>query len=400
MTADGELTGTANGRLRPRILVVAPSAELYGSDRTLLQAMPALVQQFDVTVAVPAEGPGLASLESMATEVVSLPDYALRRRHLTPVGFLPWLWRCLVSVVRLQRHHRRQPFTLVYSNTLAASLGPVLKLLWRRAHVVHVHECPVSPAWLPRILLAIVRASADVVVCNSRFTRDYLISHQPALAARSVVVHNGVEPVEAPPVPVPGPWFRITCVGRIHPKKGQAVLIDAARMARDAGHPWSLHFYGDALPEHRELEAGLRRLVADHGLEDRVHWHGFETDPFKRYGGADVAVVPSVQAEEFSLVCAEAQVMLLPVVATGPGGPSEILVEAETGFVVPPNDSEALFKALRTLECEPALRVRMGRKGRERVLAQFSEDAYSRRLTEVLLRAAGLRPATPLDQQS
>ncbi len=371
------------------MLVVASSAELYGSDRALLQAMPAMVRELDVTVAVPAGGAGLAQFEAMASEVVSLPDYALRRRHLTPSGFLPWVWRCLSSLARLRRAHREGRFALVYSNTLAAPLGPALKLLWGAVHVVHVHERPVSPAWLPKVLLAVLRVSADVVVCNSRFTRDWLTEHQPALAGRCFVVHNGVEALEPPPVPSPDPSLRITCVGRIHPKKGQGVLLEAARMARDAGHRWRLHFCGDALPEHRPLEAHLEGLVAEYGLEDQVHWHGFQADPYVRYGGVDVAVVPSVQAEEFSLVCAEAQVMGLPVVATGPGGPSEILIEGRTGLVVPPNEPAALYEALRRLEQDRELRLAMGRDGRAHVLEHFSQDAYGRRLTALLLRALG-----------
>ncbi len=396
MTAPSGGPTVSEAPARPRMLIVAPSAELYGSDRALLQALPEMVQNFDITLAVPAGGPGLAQFQSIVSPVVQLPDYALRRRHLTATGFLPWLWRCLVALARLHRLHRRTPFDLVYSNTLAACLGPVLKLLWARPHVMHVHERTLTPAWLPKVLLASARASADLVVCNSRFTLTFVVGHQPALAARSVVVHNGVPALAPPPARPPGPSFRITCVGRIHPKKGQGVLLEAVRIAREAGHHWQVHFYGEALPEHRDLESKLRDLVVAYGLEDQVHWHGFQADPYRCYGEADVAVVPSVQPEEFSLVCAEAQVMLLPVVATGPGGPSEILLEGSTGFVVPPNDPGRLFEALRTLQRDPELRLLMGQRGRDHVLAHFSLDVYAQSLTQALLEAVhGAKPREP-----
>lgn len=56
-------------------------------------------------------------------------------------------------------------------------------------------------------------------------------------------------------------------------------------------------------------------------------WHGYGDDASRFYEGMDVAVVHSVLPEEFSLVTAEAQAAALPVVATGPGGPSDIVID-------------------------------------------------------------------------
>ena len=79
--------------LRPRLCIVAHSAELYGADRCLHAALPELVAHFDVTVAVPSDGDGVGIMRALGAEVLLLPDYALRRRHLTPRGVFPWLAR-------------------------------------------------------------------------------------------------------------------------------------------------------------------------------------------------------------------------------------------------------------------------------------------------------------------
>jgi glycosyltransferase involved in cell wall biosynthesis len=362
---------------RPRLLVVAPSAELYGSDRALLAALPELAEAFAVVLAVPARGPAVARAEAAGVDVVEVPDHVLRRRHLGARALGPWLGRVRAAGRSLSALHRDEPFALVFGNTLAVPLAGLLARRWRVPALLHVHECP-EPRWLARALLLAARGTATTVVCNSAWTRDFVVDLAPALAARTRVVHNGLDLPPPPPPPDPSARLRVTCVGRIHPKKGQGVLVEAAASARDSGADWELHLYGDALPEHEALRRDLERQVREAGLEDRVHWHGFVDDLHRLYGGADVAVVPSVVPEEFSLVCLEASAMCLPVVATGPGGASEVVADRETGYVVPPRDPAALAARLLELERDPERRRAMGERGRERALTLFSRAAYAR----------------------
>jgi glycosyltransferase involved in cell wall biosynthesis len=230
------------------------------------------------------------------------------------------------------------------------------------------------------------------VVCNSGFTRDFVVRTVPALAGRTIVVHNGLDLPTAPPPPAPSRRLRIACVGRIHPKKGQGVLLTATAEARSRGGDWELHLYGDNLPEHEGLRRELERQVAEAGLDDRVHWHGFVDDVRTMYGGADVAVVPSVVPEEFSLVCLEASAMGLPVVATGPGGASEVVADGETGLVVPPGDAAALAAALLDLEGDPERRRAMGCRGAERARTRFSRASYAEAIVAACRSLAADRP--------
>jgi glycosyltransferase involved in cell wall biosynthesis len=361
---------------RPRLLVVAPSAELYGSDRALLAALPELAEAFRVVLAVPAAGAAVARAEAAGAAVVPVPDHVLRRRHLGARALVPWLGRMRATARRLSELHREEPFALVYGNTLAVPLAGFLARRWRVPALLHVHECP-DPRWLARALLLAARATATTVVCNSAYTRDFVVRLVPALDGRTRVVHNGLDLPPPPPPPDPSARLRVTCVGRIHPKKGQGVLVAAAAAARHEGADWELHLFGDALPEHEALRRDLERQVREAGLEERVHWHGFVDDLHVLYGGADVAVVPSVVPEEFSLVCLEASAMCLPVVATGPGGAAEVVADRETGYVVPPRDPAALAAALRAIERDPDRGRELGRRGHDRAVTHFSRTAYA-----------------------
>lgn len=378
---------------RLRLLIVQPSAELYGADRALLSALPELTETFDVTLAAAAAGPALDRARALGAEVVVLPDFATRRRHLRPLAVAPWLVRVLVAMARLTRLHRRTRFDVIYSNTLVTTIGPLLSAVWRIPHILHVHECPESNAGFLRAVFLTVRLGTDRVVCNSDATRRFVVERAPSLAARTSVVHNGIDLPEPGPPPPPSDRLRITCVARIHPKKGQSVLIEAARTLVADGVPLELHFYGDHLPEHRPLWTALLDRVDEAGLDKVVTWHGFIDDTAAMYRDCDVAVVPSVMPEEFSLVCVEAQSMRLPVVATGPGGAAEVVVDGETGVIVPPDDAPALAAALAYLADRPDRREEMGERGRARMVANFSRAPYGRRMRDLSLELARKSPA-------
>ncbi|MEM9611073.1 MAG: glycosyltransferase, partial [Actinomycetota bacterium] len=178
---------------RPRLLVLTPSADMYGSDRSLLNALPELVDRFEVTLVSAAEGPTLAHAEKLGIETKVIADFALRRRYLSPLGVFRWLWETVRAMIALVRLHRRSHFDLVYVNTLAVSVLPLARLLLRRPTVVHVREGPRSPEWLPKVLVRLVRWSAGLVICNSAYTRSFVTGYEPALADRCVVIHNGMD---------------------------------------------------------------------------------------------------------------------------------------------------------------------------------------------------------------
>jgi hypothetical protein len=354
----------------------------------MLSALPELVDAFDVTLAMATDGPAVARARAIGAEVVVLPDFAIRRRHLRPLGILPWLARVATALVRLGRLHRRQRFDVIYSNTLTASIGPLLRRAWRVPHLLHVHECPEARAGIMRAIFLSIRAGTDRVVCNSEATRRYVVANEPALAGRTLVVHNGIDLPGPSGPPAASDRLRITCVGRIHPKKGQWVLVEAARALVRDGVELELHFYGDHLPEHQHIRDGLLRQVDEAGLAKCVTWHGFIDDTAAMYRDRDIAVVPSVMPEEFSLVCVEAQSMRLPVIATGPGGASEVVVDGETGLIVPPDDAVALTAALSSLAADPDRRTTMGRLGRERMEARFSRAPFGQRIRDLCIETA------------
>jgi glycosyltransferase involved in cell wall biosynthesis len=95
-----------------------------------------------------------------------------------------------------------------------------------------------------------------------------------------------------------------------------------------------------------------------------------------------IAVVPSVWPEPFGQVAAEAMSCGRPVIASAVGGLRDIVVDGETGLLVPPGDADALCDALRTLLADPARRARMGDAGRRRA-QRFRVSVITDRLERI-----------------
>jgi len=185
-----------------------------------------------------------------------------------------------------------------------------------------------------------------------------------AEAARSLgasevrVIPSGVDlPAEVGGEATP---LEVLYVGRLSPEKGVEELVEAAR--------------------------GLNLVVAGDGpLRERVPGAlGFvpHDELGALYARAAVVACPS-RREGFGVACLEAMAYGKPVVATAVGGLLDLVVDAETGLVVPPRDPSALRTALERLLADPDLRRRLGAAGRRRARERFSWPA----VTEVTLNA-------------
>ena len=185
------------------------------------------------------------------------------------------------------------------------------------------------------------------------------------LGAREVrVIPSGVD---VPPPAEPAEPPEILFAGRLSPEKGILDLVEAAR--------------------------GLPLTVAGDGpLRDRVPGALGFVDPHPLYDRAAIVACPS-RREGFGVACLEAMAHGRPVVATGVGGLRDLVVDGETGLVVPPGDVAALRAALERLLGDPDLRRRLGDAARERARERFSWGRSVRSILDAYAAASSGRRA-------
>lgn len=310
-------------------LVVHPGAELYGSDRMLLEAVSALVDAGrPVTVALPGPGPLTPLLRDRGADVVVCPMPVLRKAALRPAGAVRLLrdgLTGLLPAVALVRRHGS-----VYVNTLTIPSWLVLARLLRRPVLCHVHEAERSAPRLLRRAMALAPRLADGVVVNSRFSLGVLADVAPSLRERAVVVYNGVQgPADVTPARrAPDGALRLLFIGRLSPRKGPQVAVATLRELLARGIDAHLTLLGSVFEGYEWFEEELHEAVREAGLEARVDFLGFRPEVWPVLAGADVVLVPSLVDEPFGNTAVEAVLAARPVVVSGTSG----LVEAVTGY--------------------------------------------------------------------
>jgi len=120
--------------------------------------------------------------------------------------------------------------------------------------------------------------------------------------------------------------------------------------------------------------------IESRGLQKKVFLPGFRKDSSSVHSAFDIYVHPSIQPEPFGLVVAEAMAAGKPVVANNLGGVREMVVHAQTGFLVDPEDKSQMVEAILKLAKDRELRATMGQAGRRRILENFSMDQFKKKM--------------------
>ena len=267
--------------------------------------------------------------------------------------------------------------------TMAALAGRLARV---PSIVVEEVNDPAGRSWRGHLLFRALVGLADQSVAVSPSIGRYLTDRLRVPSRKVTLINNGVA---RPSAPTPAETASLRGQYGIAP--GDLVVGSVGRVVdhqkrfsdfvRAIGHLRDLPVKGIVVGDGPDLGA-LRNLVRDLGLADRVVLAGFQSPPDPFYGLMDVFGLASAE-EAFGLVIAEAMRGGLPVVATRVGGIPDVVVEGETGLLVPPYEPEAFADALRQLLTDPAQRREMGEAGRRRADQLFSAERYARDVGEL-----------------
>ncbi|WP_083749465.1 glycosyltransferase family 4 protein [Frankia sp. CcI49] len=375
---------------RRTVLFAHPSAELYGADRMLLDSVRGVVAAgARAIVVLPDRGPLWPLLEQAGAEVRAGDVPVLRKRYLRPHRAFGLAVRMVAAVGRLVRLIRLVRPDVLYVNTITIPVWLVAARLCRLPSLVHVHEAE-RTGRLVGVALTAPLLLARTIVVNSSAAAATLAAAMPALAGRTELVYNGVARAGGPALPPPlsppvrpGTPARLVLVGRLSPRKGTDVALDALLRLREAGRDVELDLVGSTFEGYEWYERQLRDATADPRLAGRVRFHGFQPDiePFLR--AADVVLVPS-RVEPFGNVAVEALLAGRPLVASAAQGLVEIVSTERTGLLVPPDDPAALAAAVSALLDDWPYAARLAEAGRADAAERFGMERYHAQINALI----------------
>jgi glycosyltransferase involved in cell wall biosynthesis len=362
------------------LLQVIPELETGGAEQSTIDIAQAVVRAGGTALVATRGGRMTARLISDGGRLAQMPVQT--KNPLVMLG----------NAARLVALIRQEKVSIVH----ARSRAPAFSALWA-AHatgtpfVATYHGVYKAQSGLKRWYNAVM-TRGDLVIANSDYTRDHVLTEHAVDPAKVVTIPRGVDFDRFTPsfvtasrvdalreawgIPQGDPRVRILLAGRLTRIKGHLTIIEAARrMAAEGRRDFLILFAGDDQGRTGYAEE-LQRAIDEAGLQEAVRIVGHCDDMPAAYLLADLAILPTTVPESFGRAAVEPQAMCRPVIASNHGGVTETVVDGITGWLVPPGEPEPWAAALsRAVDVGPGKRMEMGHVGQRRARQLYSAEA-------------------------
>lgn len=362
------------------LLQVVPELETGGAEQSTIDVAHAVVQAGGAALVATRGGRMTARLEADGGRLAQMPVQT--KNPLTMLG----------NAARLVSLIRQEKVSIVH----ARSRAPAFSALWA-AHatgtpfVATYHGVYKAQSGLKRWYNAIM-TRGDLVIANSDYTRDHVLSEHGIDPGKLVTIPRGVDlgrfdPAFVAPARVEAlraAWgisaddhrTRILLAGRLTRIKGHLMIVEAARRMAEAGRDDFLILFAGDDQGRTGYAAEVQAAIDAAGLSGAIRIVGHCDDMPAAYLLADLAILPTNVPESFGRAAVEPQAMGRTVIASNHGGVTETIVDGTTGWLAPVEDPGAWAAGLgRAIDIGPTRRREMGEVGRNRARQLYSADA-------------------------
>lgn len=366
----------------PTVMLVDNSVSITGALKCAIQQALMLQDICRYVLVLPHHSSAVNYVLAHGVEVRTLPFLELRSNVAAVLRYPFWLLantRLLCALLRKERAS-----TLVmndYYNLLGACVKmqiPHLRL------VTFVRFLPsMMPSLLNRLWTAAALRYADCIVAVSEAVRKQLPSSSKVLRLYDALCTADKY----------GAYQVKHCVDKVSllylcnyiQGKGQDFALRAFELAYHKDHRLRLTFMGSTmgLAKNEAFKASLEQYVFDRGLTAVVDFLPFAIDVERAYKSADIFLNFS-EAESFSMTCAEAAFYGLPTIASLCGGPAEIIVNGQTGLLLPNKDVEGFAEAIVFLANNEQIRCEYSVCSRNYVKNKFDPQIFKDELLSIL----------------
>lgn len=369
-----------------RVLLLDNSVATTGAFLSAMAMVETLGDNINCEFVLPEDSGVHQIVDRSGLRSIGIPMVEIGRSFFRLIAYFPML---LLNGMRLRRILASRQVEVLVANDYFNLLPFVVRLTgWRGRIVTIVRLLPGSQLpFLNAVWLTAVSFAADAVVAVSRA----VLAQLPARLDAKLVyfpVGRGIDSATYI-APVDNGGCQFLYLANYIRGKGQDEALDAFFRVVKNDPAATLRFVGGdmGLEKNRRYRAELEARSAKSGMAKSVSFAGAVGDVETEIRAADV-ILNFSKSESFSHTCMEAGLLGRPVVATRCGGPEEIIVDGETGYLVGIDDIEAMAKAMSRLAQDPVHRLDMGRAAFEYTKSAFSAKFFKEEMMAILRGAS------------
>jgi len=300
------------------------------------------------------------------------------------------------SIVNLRKLLKENKFEVIHTH-LSNDLWVIVPALRNSRHKTKLilSKCMASGVKKKDILHKQLYNRTDTIIAVSNFIKQNVLDTCPVNESKVDVVPDAIDLTRFNPALYDGKKIRnelginestivVGMVGRMSPGKGHETLFATARMLMGTDYETKIRFLviGGASFGEDKYEMNLMETVKKDHSEKMIIFKGFQNDVAHFLSAMDIFAFPSNE-ESFGGAALEAMAMNLPVVASDAGGVPDIVINNETGILIPRNDPKALSDALIKLVENTELRTKFGLNGRKRVEQHFEMTSNMKKFEKI-----------------
>ena len=316
----------------------------------------------DITVVCPSTAPQLERIRAVGIRVVE---------HRCPSRIDRASIRLIRSLLSESPTDIVHAFTnKTVSNAVLASRGFKHRLIAYRGIVANVSYLD------PTSWMTYLNPRVDCIVCVADAIRQYFYAMTlcgiPLPVKKALTVYKGHKlewyrdsPVSLQQFGITPDSFVIGCIANNRPRKGLEYLIEAFEQISNLA---DVHL----LLIGNMSQGKLLDRIENSTARERIHLTGFRNDAPQIIASCQTAVLPAIKREGLPKAIIEAMVYRVPPIVTDSGGSPELIINGESGLIVPVRDSRAIAKAILSLHADEPARQRMGEKAQQRIDQAFN----------------------------
>lgn len=368
---------------QPVIMQIIPELSAGGAEQGCIDVAAEIVKAGGKAIVVSNGGNRLHELHRVGAEHINMPVHS--KNPFT-------IWR---NAKRLQKIIKKKGVDIVHARSRAPAWSALMACQNTAAHYMSTCHAPYNISGKLKLWYNSSIARGEPVIAISHYVANYLQENFGVNPANIRIIHRGIQLERFHPTAVT-PERMITLSRQWRVPDGSNIILLPGRLTRWKGH----HVLIEAMEKLQRKDLFCVMIGSDQGrteyrkeLEDTIQEKGLGgqirivdhcEDMPSAYMLSSVVISASTDPEGFGRIPVESQAMGRPIIATNHGGAQETIMHGQTGWLVPPGDSDALAEAInQAMSLTPNQRAMLATRAMSHVAEHFTKENMAHKTLDV-----------------